>query len=267
MTGKGRELNILWLWPDILSQHGDRGNVMALVRICGLYGIEARVTRVNRLTDKFDLDKADMAILGAGELSVVPRIVGALSGEKFMDLKAWTKSGGVLFATGTTGAALGVQTFRLDGSFIFGTGLLDMECRERKEVLGDDLIYQTSDNNYVYGIQIHMIDIDLAPVQKPFGETVYGYGNNGGKAEGAIQDNVIFTNALGPVLVKNPWLTLDLINRALAGHDNDGFSDLHPSLFKAGPGGALSFDPNLFKLELESAEAIRIFNDKKEKPK
>ena len=27
------KLNITWCWPDILNLHGDRGNVMALVRI------------------------------------------------------------------------------------------------------------------------------------------------------------------------------------------------------------------------------------------
>jgi len=244
MSDKKSELNILWLWPDILCQHGDRGNVMALVRMCALYGIEARVTRVNRLTDGFDLKDTDIALLGPGELAVMPRIIGALSGEK---ITTWAKDGGVLLATGTTGAAIGVQTRRLDGSYIYGAGLVDIECRERETVLGDDLIYRATGDMDIYGIQIHMIDIDLAGDQKPFGETVYGYGNNGTKTEGAIRDNVIFTNALGPVLVKNPWLTLDMINRAL--------------------GTSHKFDPGLFALELESAEIIKKFNNNKEKPK
>ena len=244
MNKKNKELNILWLWPDILNQHGDRGNVMALARICGLYGIEAKITRVNRLTDKFDPDRADIALLGPGELAVMPGIIGAMPIQK---IKAWTDNGGVLFATGTTGAAIGVQTRRLDGSYIYGAGLIDIECRERETVLGDDLIYRTSDDMDIYGIQIHMMDIDLSADQKPFGETIYGYGNNGKKTEGAVQDNVIFTNALGPVLVKNPWLTLDLINRALS--------------------ASYEYDPDLFKLELESAETIKRFNNNKEKPK
>ena len=247
MSGNNKQLNILWLWPDILNLHGDRGNVMALVRICRLYGIEASVTRVNHLTDEYDFDATDIVILGAGELSVLPKIAGALSGEKFTKLKSWVNNGGVLFATGTTGAVLGVQTRRLDGSYIFGVGLLDMECHERKEILGDDLIFRTQDGSVVCGIQIHMMDINLAAEQKPFAETIYGYGNNGGKSEGAIQENVIFTNALGPVLVKNPWLTLVLINRALS--------------------GKYDFDPDLFKLELSSAEVIKKFNENKEKPK
>jgi len=239
-------MNILWLWPDILNQHGDRGNVMALVRVCGLLGIKADVTRVKRLTDEYDLKTADIVVLGPGELAVMPQISGALS-KKAAELKEYTENGGVLFATGATGSAIGVQTRRLDGTYTYGIGLIDVECRERETVLGDDLIYKTKDDLTIYGIQIHMIDIDLSKEQTPFGETIYGYGNNGSKNEGAVSGNVIFTNALGPVLVKNPWLTIDIINRAL--------SSSH------------SFDPELFGLELASADAIKQFNEKKEKPK
>jgi len=261
MSDTKNRLNILWLWPDILSQHGDRGNVMALVRICGLYGIGAKVTRVTGLKDEYNYDGADIVLLGPGELAVMPEISGALA-KRAAELRTYSDSGGLLLATGTTGAAIGVRTRRLDGTYIEGAGLLDMECSEREAVLGDDLIYrcieragpepaQSStaelDGLTVYGIQIHMMDVDLAAGQRPFGETVYGYGNNGSGAEGAISGNVIFTNALGPVLVKNPWLTVELINRAL--------------------GQRIQFDPRLFGLELASAEAIKLFNEKKEKPK
>jgi len=255
MNEMGKELNILWLWPDILNLHGDRGNVMALVRVCGLYGIGAKVTRVNRLSDDFDPERADIILLGPGELAVMPQIAGALS-KHFAELKSWTESSGVLFATGTTGAALGVQTRRLDGSYIFGLGLLDIECGERKEILGDDLIFRTPGGLGIYGIQIQLADIHLAAGQRSFGKIVYGYGNNGGEAEGAESGNVIFTNALGPILVKNPWLALDLINRARARSAQSGDRG-HP----------LAPDPDLFKFEYASAKAIGIFNEKKERPR
>ena len=51
-----------------------------------------------------------------------------------------------------------------------------------------------------------------------FGKLIYGMGNNEKetKNEGAKYKNVIFTNALGPVLVKNPWYAETLIKEALA---------------------------------------------------
>jgi len=287
-----------------LNQHGDRGNAMALVRVCGLYGIEAVIARVNRLTDELPIETADIILVGAGELAVMPQIVGALS-KIAIPLAARAESGGILFATGASGAALGVRTVRTDGSYIFGLGLLDMECRERETVLGDDLIFDvdmddgadggasggtdggsggttdggadgTTDDgagggandsacggtgdagggaNTVFGIQIQMMDISLAAGQKPLGKLAYGYGNNGGEYEGAQHGGVIFTNALGPVLVKNPWLTLSLIRMALKRRLPDKITD------------TLRFDPKLFELELASAKAIRAFNQTKEKPK
>ena len=44
-----------------------------------------------------------------------------------------------------------------------------------------------------------------------FGKVIYGYGNNGGTDEGARYKNVIYTNCIGPVLVKNPWFTEDIL--------------------------------------------------------
>jgi CobQ-like glutamine amidotransferase family enzyme len=265
------ELNILWLWPDILNLHGDRGNAMALVRICKLYGIEAKVTRVNRLGDDFEFESADIALLGAGELSVMPEITGALS-KRHSEINDWTKSGGILFATGTSGAALGSQTHRTDGSHIIGLGLLDMVCHERLAPLGDDLIFNVHNETKVgnmtfeagaahensmpiFGIQIQMIDISLARRQKPFGRALYGYGNNGKGDEGAVREGILFTNALGPVLVKNPWLTLGLIRKAL-GRKAPGIAP-----------DALRFDRSLFETELASAKAIAKFNETKKRPK
>ena len=40
-------------------------------------------------------------------------------------------------------------------------------------------------------------------------------GNNNDETEGCKYKNVIFTNALGPVLVKNPWYAEKLIRQAM----------------------------------------------------
>ena len=38
-------LHILWMYPDVLHLHGDRGNVMALARVAGLMGAAAETRR------------------------------------------------------------------------------------------------------------------------------------------------------------------------------------------------------------------------------
>ena len=80
---------------------------------------------------------------------------------------------------------------------------------------------------------------------KEFGKIIYGYGNNG-KNEGARNKNLLFTNALGPVLVKNPWLTEYLINLALK---NKGLKEINKKID--------------FDLELKSLESAKDFINKK----
>ena len=92
--------------------------------------------------------------------------------------------------------------------------------------------------------QIQMIDITLNKA-KEFGKIIYGYGNNG-KNEGARNKNLLFTNALGPVLVKNPWLTEYLINLALK---NKGLKEINKKID--------------FDLELKSLESAKEFINKK----
>jgi CobQ-like glutamine amidotransferase family enzyme len=247
-------LHILWMYPDILNLHGDRGNVMALQRVGAQFGVETEIRRVSRLRGRFDLGWADLLVFGAGELAVMPEVASALAeGE---DAVRGFLAGKAVFCTGTTGAIFARGTERTDGSVLAGLGLLDMWCRERAAPLGDDLIFRMDglDEN-ICGIQIQMMDVFLAAGQAPLGRTVYGHGNCGDaeiRAEGAVCGNILFTNALGPVLVKNPWMALWLLRRAL-------------------PGANLP-DPNApenarrWELELKSSLAVHLFNATKEKP-
>ena len=48
-----------------------------------------------------------------------------------------------------------------------------------------------------------------------FSDVLYGYGNNNSGGEGARYKNLIYTNILGPILIKNPWFTMELIKIAM----------------------------------------------------
>ena len=61
------QITVLWLYPDILNLHGDRGNLMALERIGRLTGLPVELRRVDKLTDPLPLEQAALAgFLGAG---------------------------------------------------------------------------------------------------------------------------------------------------------------------------------------------------------
>jgi len=96
---------------------------------------------------------------------------------------------------------------------IDGLGFLDMTAKERKYVWGDDLHFRLIDSKQeLIGSQIQMADVEA---KAPLGTTLYGMGNNNSGAEGARWKNLIYTNCLGPLFVKNPWFAESLLKDIL----------------------------------------------------
>lgn len=111
-----------------------------------------------------------------------------------------------MIAVASSGAVVARQTELLDGRVLEGLGLLDMQWKERVSVWGDDLWFSLPSGLQVIGNQIQVADVFLADTQPALGQILYGRGNCGDGKEGARRDNVIYTNCLGPLLVKNPRL-------------------------------------------------------------
>lgn len=244
-----QELRILWLYPDILNLHGDRGNAMALVRVCGQAGVTASITRVDRLADPIDLEAADLVLVGPGELAVMADVVRALSPYS-QGLAEMVDAGTPMLVSGTSAGIVARTTARLDSSRFDGLGLVGMEVVEREEILGDDLILDVGGRE-VGGMQIRMADLRLDPGQAPFGSVLYGWGNDHDHpdAEGARRGNLVATNLLGPSLVKNPWFAWRLIEQALTNR----YGEAPPAP-----------DQSLWAFERRGAEAIRRFNVSKQ---
>ena len=64
-------LNIAWCWPDILNLHGDRGNVMALIRIAEKMGLEPKVHKVVNYGDPIDFQNMDIVLFNPGEFKSI----------------------------------------------------------------------------------------------------------------------------------------------------------------------------------------------------
>lgn len=217
-----KDLHILWLWPSVLNLHGDRGNVMALKRWARAMGVKTKLTRVEHLADDFSFDGVNFVLLPPGQLKEMPRVAAALE-RKRGALEDYLAGGGALLAVGTTGTVLARTTTRLDGSAFSGLGLLPMRCEERTRVYGNDLIFDAGAAHPLAASQIQIVDTHLDhPEKDAFGKIIYGRGNAGGEDEGCRAGSVIFSNALGPLLVKNPWLTTKLIAQATGAAVPDG---------------------------------------------
>lgn len=224
---------------------------MALVRISRRLGLEPELTRVNRLTEPFDLAQFDLALLGSGELAVMPEIIDALT-LKLDDFSAFVAAGKGLLVTGNSGGLVAQSTSRLDGRQLKGLGLLDMTVEERTDIYGDDLTIEV-DGLELSGIQIRQTDCRLGPAQAAFGEVVYGLGNSADQIdEGARHQNLIFSHLLGPMLVKNPWFTAHYIKTVM--------TTQQPDLELSWP------TSQTWEFERLAAQAIDQFNDDKTIP-
>lgn len=243
-----KTLNISWVYPDLLNLHGDRGNVMALVKVAKMMGVEPKVTRVDTFSQDIDFENSDIIFFNAGEVKTVEPIVNNLRkfGDRIFDYADKNK---IIIAVGSTGALLAKQLKRRDSSVVEGLGLLDMNCVERQEIYGDDLYFTLEDKTEIVAVQIHIVDFFLENEKDKLGSVVYGKGNNDSDStEGAKKNNVYFTNALGPVFVKNPWFAQNIIIEAMK---NKGVEIEKTDL------------SGQFDIELKSSEYIKRFINKK----
>ena len=197
-----RKITVGWMFPNLLNLHGERGSVQALERVGKQLGLEMDIRRIEDFDDPICFEELDMMIFLPGEIAMFHHLVPALERQR-AELDAYLQEGKYLLAIGTTGLLFGKSVLREDGSTVNGLGYFDLTAKERKYVWGDDIHLRVNGLQMeLVGSQITMADIDSA---EPFGETVYGRGNNGTGTDGAQYKNLIYTNCLGPLFVKNPW--------------------------------------------------------------
>jgi len=194
------KITVGWMYPNLLNLHGERGSVQALVAIGNQLGIEVELKRIEDFDDPIPFDALDLLIFLPGEIAMFQYLIPALQESA---LGEYLEKGGYLLALGTSGLMFGKTITREDGTVIDGLGLLDMDAKERKYVWGDDLHFRIDEIGMeLAGSQIQMADVDA---KQPLGTTIYGMGNNNTGAEGARWKNLIYTNCMGPLFVKNPW--------------------------------------------------------------
>lgn len=237
-------LNLLWLYPDMLNLHGDRANVQAFKNVAQKLNLDINIEKVDDYDTKIDFDNTDIIFINPGELKVIKETIEALKEQK-TGLDEYINKNKFIILIGTSGAIMSKKTQKLDGSEFEGLGYLNMDCKQREYIYGDDIYFNLNDesNMELVGSQIQVIDTILNE-DISLGNLVYGFGNNGEGTEGAKYKNVIFTNSLGPVFVKNPWWAEKIIKDAMK---NKGIN-----LEK-------TIDKSEYEIEIKSNESIKNF--------
>lgn len=187
------KLRICWLYPELMSTYGDRGNIFCLQKRCQWRKIGVAIQK--------EPEDCDL-IFGGGAQDRQQEIVmrDLLSKKSVLEKLLNTNIPG-LFVCGAPQL--------LGRPFL---GLFDMET---KFGFKNRLIGNLITDKFV-GFENHGGRTYLGPGVKPFAKVIKGFGNNGeDKTEGAVYKNWIATYSHGPFLPKNPSVADWLIKTAL----------------------------------------------------
>lgn len=217
-----------WLYPELMSTYGDRGNIIVLKNRCKRRNIDLIIQNVDFNTTIKQIEKCDL-IFGGGaqdrQQALVMTDLLKNKGEVFKSLFQENLPG--LFVCGSP-QLLGHCYVSGNGTKLEGLGILDMVTNNPGEGANrciGNIVCEISDDfkipghkflNTVVGFENHGGRSFLGNNGKPFGKVISGFGNNGeDKTEGAVYNNCIATYLHGPFLSKNPHIADWLILKAL----------------------------------------------------
>jgi CobQ-like glutamine amidotransferase family enzyme len=209
----GRPLRLVWVYPDLLSTYGDRGNLLVLLRRAELRGIEVAPVEVN--SDEPVPADGDIYLLGGGE--DLPQILAAARLRSDGGLQRAAERGAVVFAVCAGYQLIGRQFGGVEGEPVAGLSILDItsgrgDRRGVGEIVAD--VDPALGVPRLTGFENHQGVTQIGPGARPLARVALGVGNGNG-TEGAYAGNVLGTYLHGPALARNPGLADLLLSWAV----------------------------------------------------
>jgi lipid II isoglutaminyl synthase (glutamine-hydrolysing) len=204
MPEKASSLRLVWVYPDLLSTYGDRGNLLVLERRARLRGIGTESVLVH--ADQPVPRQGDIYLIGGGE--DLPQILAARRLRADGGLAAAAGLGAVIFAVCAGYQLIGTEFAGEEGQPVPGMEIADLRSgrgdrRAVGEVLAD--VDPALGLPRLTGFENHQGVTRLGPGVRPLARVVAGTGNGDG-TEGSYAGRVLGTYLHGPALVRNPAL-------------------------------------------------------------
>jgi len=209
-------LHIVWVYPDLLSTYGDRGNMLILEHRARARGIPARTIEVR--SDEPLPAQGDIYLLGGGEDGPQALAAQRLIADGNLARAAANRS--VIFAVCAGYQLLG-SSFFAKGEKCRGLEMIDIfsdrgPSRAVGELAGD--VDPALGLPPLTGFENHGGRTYLGPRVRPLVKVTTGVGNDG-VSEGAWSETILGTYAHGPALARNPALA-DLLLRWATGEES-----------------------------------------------
>jgi lipid II isoglutaminyl synthase (glutamine-hydrolysing) len=207
-------IRLVWVYPDLLSTYGDRGNLLVLARRARLRGIQVESVEVN--ANEPVPRQGDIYLLGGGE--DLPQILAARRLRADGGLVAAAGSGAVILAVCAGYQLIGTEFGGVEGEPVPGLGIMDIrsgrgERRAVGEIIAD--VDPALGVPRLTGFENHQGVTRLGAGARPLAQVRLGVGNGDG-TEGAYAGRALGTYLHGPALVRNPGLA-DLLLSWAAG--------------------------------------------------
>lgn len=230
---KPMQLTIGWLYPELMSTYGDRGNIMVLQKRAEWRDITTKILPITEKTTVDELMKIDV-LFGGGAQDLEQEIVmHDLKKGKGKAIKELIENEvPSLFVCGSP-QLMGKFYEPAAGKRIEGLGIFDMETKHpgtlddrlignvAAEILWENLgepLPTFKPQSILFGFENHGGRTTLGNDAKPFARILKGNGNNGeDSTEGVIYKHAIGCYFHGPLLPKNPIIADWLLTKALAG--------------------------------------------------
>jgi lipid II isoglutaminyl synthase (glutamine-hydrolysing) len=211
--GSDSKLRLVWVYPDLLSTYGDRGNLLVLSRRAGLRGIEVEAIEVN--ADQPVPAQGDIYLLGGGE--DLPQILAANRLRQDGGLVRAADRGAVVFAVCAGYQVIGDSFGGVEGEPVTGLGILDISSGRGDRRGVGELVADVDPALGVprlTGFENHQGVTRTGSAARPLARVSLGVGNGDG-TEGAYAGNVLGTYMHGPALARNPGLADLLLSWAV----------------------------------------------------
>ena len=214
------KLTIAWLYPDLMSTYGDRGNIIVLQKRCQWRGISVKVEEITLESRLSNLEHCDFIFMG-GAQDRQQKIVGKdFLENKAPVVKVMVEKGIPALFVCAAYQLVGHYYKPYQGEKIPGAGIFDLYKEhpgdQKKRLIGNVTAEIVSSKKTIVGFENHggrtYLGKDLAPLAR----VIKGFGNNGeDEYEGAVYKNAIGSYFHGPLLPKNSHIADWLIAKAL----------------------------------------------------
>lgn len=213
-------INIGWLYPDLMNTYGDRGNIIALSYRLSKMGIKPVINKISINQSESMIQKMDILFMGGAQDKQQEIVNQDLKIKGSFLKKAINEGTPGLYVCGAY-QFLGKYYKEADGNIIAGIGVFDLYTENPglnvPRCIGNIVIESEKFPGVkLVGFENHGGRTYLEDKKQAFARVIKGYGNNGeDKTEGIYYKNSFGTYLHGPILPKNPELADYLIKKAV----------------------------------------------------